>query len=61
MASGGPNRKHRLQQSLYCCYRRLCSDSLDIVSAETCLPSRYQATYVPSRDRCVAMVLHVTV
>jgi hypothetical protein len=26
-----------------------------------CLPSRYQATHVPSRDRSIATVLHATI
>jgi hypothetical protein len=39
----------------------MSSDRLDIVSARTCLPSRYQATHVPLRDRCIATVLDVTI
>jgi hypothetical protein len=39
----------------------LPSNSLDIVFAGMCLPSRYQATYDPSRDRCIATVLHVII
>jgi hypothetical protein len=27
----------------------------------TCLPSRYQATHIHSRDRCIATVLHATI
>jgi hypothetical protein len=37
-----------------------CLARLDIVSAETCLLSRHQATHVSSSDRCIATVLHVT-
>jgi hypothetical protein len=55
---GGPNRKHRFQQFLYCCYGRLSSDSPDIADVFT---GRYQATHVPSRDRCIATVLHTTI
>jgi hypothetical protein len=55
---GGPSRKHRSNQFFYCCYRRLPSDSPDIVDVFTC---RYQATHVPSRDRCIATVLHVAI
>jgi hypothetical protein len=50
---GGPNRKHCLQQYLYCCYGQLPSDSPDIVDVFT---GRYQAAHVPSRDRCLATV-----
>jgi hypothetical protein len=50
-------KKHRLQQFLYCCYGRLPSDSPDVVDVFT---DRYQATHVPSRDRCLATVLHAT-
>jgi hypothetical protein len=39
----GPNRKHRFQQLLYCCYGRFPSDSPNIVDALDC---RYQATAV---------------
>jgi hypothetical protein len=41
IASGGSNRKHRLEQSRYCCYGRLPNNNLDIVDVFT---SRYQAT-----------------
>jgi hypothetical protein len=54
---GRPNRKHCLQQSIYCCYGQLPSNSSDIVDVFT---GRYQATHVPSCDNCIAMVLHVT-
>jgi hypothetical protein len=54
---GGPNRKHRLQQSLYYCYGRLPSNNSDIVDVFT---GRYQATYILFRGRCIAPVLHVT-
>jgi hypothetical protein len=33
------NRKHRLQQSFYCCHWLLLSDRLDIISAGKCLPT----------------------
>jgi hypothetical protein len=36
---GGPNRRHRLQKSSYCCHGRLPRNRLDIVSAKTCLPT----------------------
>jgi hypothetical protein len=32
-----------------------------LFSAGTCLPSRYQETLVPSRDRCIATVVHITI
>jgi hypothetical protein len=32
-----------------------------LVSARTCLPNCYQATNVPSRNRCTATALHVTI
>jgi hypothetical protein len=54
----GPNRKNRVQQSLYCCYGRLPSDSSDIVDLFT---GRYQATHIPSRYRCIVTVLHATI
>jgi uncharacterized membrane protein YozB (DUF420 family) len=52
------NRKHCFQQSVYCCYGQLPSDSPDIVDVFT---GRYQATHVPSRDRCLARVLQATI
>jgi hypothetical protein len=53
--------RYRLQQSLYCRYGQFPSDSPDIVSAGTCLPSRCSATHVPSRVRCTVTVLHATI
>jgi hypothetical protein len=55
---GGPNRKHRLQRPLYFCHGRLPTDSSVIVDVFT---GRYQATHVPSRDRCIATVIHATI
>jgi hypothetical protein len=34
------------------------AESMDIVDVFT---GRYQATHVPSRDRCIATVLHATI
>jgi hypothetical protein len=51
---GGPNRKHHPQQ-LYC-YRRLPSDSPDILDV---FIGRYQATHVPYHSRYIATVLQV--
>jgi hypothetical protein len=45
--------ENSLQQSLYCCYGRLPSDSPDIVSAGICLPSRCSETAV-----CLSVCLH---
>jgi hypothetical protein len=55
---GGPNRKHRLQQSLHCCYGWLPNGSSDIVDLFT---GRCQATHVTYSDRCIATVLQATV
>jgi hypothetical protein len=57
IASGRAQQITRLQQSIYCCYGQLPSDSSGIVDVFT---HRYQATHVPSRDRCIATVLHAT-
>jgi hypothetical protein len=54
----GFNRKHRFQQFFSCCYGRLPSDISDIVDVFT---GSYQATHAPSRDRCIATVIHVTI
>jgi hypothetical protein len=42
-----------LVRPVYCCVR--------LVSVGIYLLSRYLATHVPSRDRCIATVLHVTI
>jgi hypothetical protein len=52
-----PTENH-LPQFFSCCYGRLPSDSSDIVDVFT---SRYQATYIPSRNLCIVTVLHATV
>jgi hypothetical protein len=51
---GGPNRKHHLQQSPYCCHGLLPSDSPDIVSAGMCSPSRCSETSVCLFANCIA-------
>jgi hypothetical protein len=56
-----PTENTAANSSSYCCYGRFPNDSTDIVSAGTCLPSRYSATHVPSRVRCTATVLHATI
>jgi hypothetical protein len=55
---GSPNRKHRLQLSLYRRYWRVPRYSPDIVDVFT---GRYQVTNVTSRDRCTTTLLHVTI
>jgi hypothetical protein len=43
----------------FCCsYGRLPSDSPDIVDIFT---GRYESTHVPSRNRCIATVLHAAI
>jgi hypothetical protein len=54
-SSPGPNRKHRLQQFFYCCYVRLPSNSLDIVSAGTCLLSHCSETATCLFAYCIAI------
>jgi hypothetical protein len=44
-----------VSQFLYCCFGRLPSESPDIFDVFT---GSYQATHVPSRDRCIATVLY---
>jgi hypothetical protein len=44
------------QQYLHTCYGRLPSDSPGIVDE---FNGRYKVTHVPSRNRCIATVLHV--
>jgi hypothetical protein len=56
---GATNRKHRLQHSLYCFYGRLPSDSPDIVSAGTCLPSRCSETAICLFAYCIATTVLV--
>jgi hypothetical protein len=57
IAHGRTQQKTPPPAIFYCCYGHLPSNSPDIADVFT---GRYQATYVPSRDHCIAMVLHAT-
>jgi hypothetical protein len=56
IASGGSNRKHRLQQFLNCCYRWLLSENSETVDMYT---GCCQATHVLSRDHCIPTVYYI--
>jgi hypothetical protein len=57
-ASERTQQKTPFPTVLYCCYGCSPSDSPDIVDVFT---GRYQATYVPSRDRCIATILDAAI
>jgi hypothetical protein len=64
----GPNRKHHPQQFFYCCVHVLCSGNMfteQLPSNSPCIvdvfTGRYQTTHAPSRDRCIATILHATI